>query len=234
MKWLALSLVFLTGPALAQSQSGGGGGPATAIPAGSAIIGKVGIDQTTPGTTNAVAITAGTALIGKAGLDQTTPGTTNAVALAQIGSTTTASGNGTSGAGNQRVNIASDNTAFSVNTVSTNNAAAQPHICGSHVFKHITTATDTQVVAASGSTTIYVCDYSISFNGTGNVYLEKATSGTCATLTQIDQAWYGVANSGKIAANPYYQGLNTGASAQLCANTSQAVTIDIAVNYDQY
>jgi hypothetical protein len=117
---------------------------------------------------------------------------------------------------------------------STNNANAQPHICGNHVFKHITTATDTQIVAASGSQTIYVCDYSISFNGTGNIYLEKATSGTCATLTQIDQAWYGVVNAGKTNAKPFYTGLNTGASAQLCANTSAAVTIDIAVDYDQY
>ena len=39
------------------------------IPAGTNIIGKVGIDQTTPGTTNAVSI------------DQTTPGTTNKVAV---------------------------------------------------------------------------------------------------------------------------------------------------------
>lgn len=121
-----------------------------------------------------------------------------------------------------------------IQSVTTNNANALPHLCGSHVFKHITSATDTQIVAASGSTTIYVCDYSISFNGTGNIFLEKATTGTCSTLTQIDQAWYGVANAGKVAAIPYYQGLNTGASAQLCANTSAGVTIDIAVNYDQY
>lgn len=118
--------------------------------------------------------------------------------------------------------------------VSINNAAATPHLCGSHVFKHITTATDTQIVPASGSTNIYVCDYSISFNGTGNIYLEKAASGTCATLTQIDQAWYGVANAGKLAAKEYYHGLNTGASAQLCANTSAGVAIDISVDYDQY
>lgn len=54
-----------------------------ALPAGSAIIGKVGIDQTTPGTTNGVqvnaALPAGTAIIGKFGIDQTTPGTTNGV-----------------------------------------------------------------------------------------------------------------------------------------------------------
>lgn len=48
---------------------------------GSAIIGKVGIDQTTDGTTNAVHLVAGTALAGKFGIDQTTPGTTNGVVV---------------------------------------------------------------------------------------------------------------------------------------------------------
>jgi hypothetical protein len=60
---------------------------------------------------------AGTNLIGKFGIDQTTVGTTNAVSLAQLGTTTVATGNGVSGAGVQRVTIASDNTAFIVNTV---------------------------------------------------------------------------------------------------------------------
>jgi len=54
-----------------------------AIPAGTNLIGKVGIDQTTPGTTNGVqvnaALPAGTNVIGKTSIDQTTPGTTNAV-----------------------------------------------------------------------------------------------------------------------------------------------------------
>ena len=79
------------------------------LAAGTAIIGKVGIDQTTPGTTNGVqvnaalpagtnvighviadsgsttavtslpALVAGAAIIGKVGIDQTTPGTTNGV-----------------------------------------------------------------------------------------------------------------------------------------------------------
>lgn len=54
---------------------------ATVLAAGSALIGKVGIDQTTPGTTNGVqinaALPAGTNVIGKTSIDQTTPGTTN-------------------------------------------------------------------------------------------------------------------------------------------------------------
>jgi len=42
------------------------------LSAGTALIGKVGIDQTTDGTTNAVHLKAGTALVGKAGIDQDT------------------------------------------------------------------------------------------------------------------------------------------------------------------
>lgn len=56
-----------------------------ALPAGTNIVGKFGIDQTTPGTTNGVqvnaAIPAGANLIGKVGIDQTTPGTTNGVVV---------------------------------------------------------------------------------------------------------------------------------------------------------
>lgn len=78
--------------------------------AGTAVAGKFGIDQTTPGTTNAVAITAGTNLIGKAGIDQTTPGTTNAVAISTLNTTAVATGNGTASAGVLRVSICSDST----------------------------------------------------------------------------------------------------------------------------
>jgi hypothetical protein len=74
---------------------------AATLQVGSAVVGKVGIDQTTPGTTNGVqinaalpagtnnigdvdvltlpALVAGTAVIGKVGIDQTTDGTTNKV-----------------------------------------------------------------------------------------------------------------------------------------------------------
>lgn len=80
-------------------------------------------------TTGAAAIgslTAGSAIIGKVGIDQTTPGTTNLVALAanqsvnvaQINGVTPLMGNGVTGTGSPRVTIPSDNTAFSVNPLS--------------------------------------------------------------------------------------------------------------------
>lgn len=56
-------------------------------------------------------IPAGTNLMGKVGIDQTTVGTTNGVSLAQLGTGTINAGNGTSGTGTLRVAIASDNTA---------------------------------------------------------------------------------------------------------------------------
>lgn len=70
----------------------------TALPAGTNVIGKVSIDQTTPGTTNLVALAAN-----------------QSVNNAQINGVTPLMGNGTTGTGSQRVTIASDNTAFSVN-----------------------------------------------------------------------------------------------------------------------
>lgn len=55
-----------------------------------------------------IVLSAGTALIGKVGIDQTTPGTTNAISLAQIGATTVDSNSGNKSAGTQRVVLATD------------------------------------------------------------------------------------------------------------------------------
>lgn len=58
------------------------------------------------------ALPAGTNLMGKVGLDQTTPGTTNAIALAQINAATTLAGNGATGTGSLRVTLANDTSAI--------------------------------------------------------------------------------------------------------------------------
>lgn len=121
------------------------------------------------------------------------------------------------------------------NYFSTNNADAQPHVCGSYKYVHITSATDTQIVAASGSTTVFVCDFDFSVGSTPTIfYLEKGTSGTCGGLTQIGIVHNGSANMTAKASNAFYRGLNTGASNQLCVNTNAAGPLDIGVFYDQY
>jgi hypothetical protein len=115
------------------------------------------------------------------------------------------------------------------------NTSTQPHVCGSYKFVHITSATDTQIVAASGSTTIYVCDFEFSVGSTAtNFYLEKATSGTCGTLTQLGILHNGSANMTAKASNAFYRGFNTGSSAQLCVKTNDVGPLDIGVFYDQY
>jgi hypothetical protein len=106
-------------------------------------------------------------------------------------------------------------------------------ICKTAVFKHITTATDTQIAAAVGGLNVYICDIEISWNGTGNIFLEKSSSGTCAAPTQIGQAYYGVANTQKAHSNPFWNGQQAGVGNQLCVNSSAAVTIDVTVYFDQ-
>ena len=72
-------------------------GQTLGLVAGSAVVGKVGIDQTTPGTTNLVALAAN-----------------QSVNTAQINGVTPVMGNGVTGTGSQRVTVASDNTPFSI------------------------------------------------------------------------------------------------------------------------
>ena len=92
----------------------------SALVAGAAIIGKVGIDQTTPGTTNLVSI--GTN--GTVALNAAIPTGANVIGAlvanqsvnnTQINGVAMLAGNGITGTGSQRVTIASDQTAFSIN-----------------------------------------------------------------------------------------------------------------------
>jgi hypothetical protein len=77
----------------------------------------------------------------------------------------------------------------------------------------------------------HVCDYEFSFGGTGNAFLETATTGTCGgTKTQISNTWYGVAGTIKPAGNVTYRGMTTG-DLQLCVNTSAAVNFSITVYF---
>jgi hypothetical protein len=67
--------------------------------------------------------------------------------------------------------------------------------------------------------------------GTGNAFLETATTGTCGgTKTQISNTWFGVLGTIKPAGNVIYRGMTTG-DLQLCVNTSAAVTFSITVYY---
>ena len=118
--------------------------------------------------------------------------------------------------------------------VNVGNANTEMHVCGSYAYKHISSATDTQLVAVNSTNNIYICDIEFSAAAAQNFYLEKSTSSTCGTLSQIGILWTLVANQAKGHTAAIYSGMNTGASASLCANTSTSGGLDIGVYYDQY
>jgi hypothetical protein len=109
-----------------------------------------------------------------------------------------------------------------------------PTSCTQHAFVHITTATDTTLVALSAGKTIYICDFDFSSTGVQTFYLEGSTSSTCAsTFTQISILWTLVANESKTDGKPFFSGLAPANGSSLCVHTTAAVAIDIGVSYVQ-
>jgi len=105
------------------------------------------------------ALPAGTSLVGKVGFDQTTPGTTNAVSIAQLGSNTVATGNGASSTGVLRVAQVNDGTGViaTVSTVSnlasmSGNAIAMNSGVRSAGAQRVTICTDDVVPASQSGT----------------------------------------------------------------------------------
>ncbi len=107
--------------------------------------------------TGVVGLNAGTNLVGKVGIDQTTVGTTNAVSIGQIGANTVLTGNGVTGTGSIRVTVASDNSAIPTNVSQINGVAPTMGngVSGTGV-QRVTIASDStgQVALATGSNTI--------------------------------------------------------------------------------
>lgn len=194
-----------------------------ALAAGTAIAGKFGIDQTTPGTTNAtslkylnttavdvsngtvsagtqrvtiasdstgqIAIAAGSAIIGSVSINQTTPGTTNAVSLKYLNTTAVDASNGAVSAGTQRVTLASDSTG----NIATIGTSVTPGTGAAHLGK----AED--AAAASGDTGVGV--------------LFKRTDTAAAQTDTTGDYTLGVANSFGA------QHVNADSGFQLSANT---------------
>lgn len=153
-----------------------------------------------PGST--VTLLAGSAVAGKVGIDQTTPGTTNAVSLAQIGSTTTATGNGVAGAGVQRVTIASDNSAVPVSgaffqatqpvSIAATLATVPKTACGTTAFTPAWQAVPTSATALTGTTS---CVLAMMFTNTNaSVQTVTVTDGQGSPITVL-QAFAIPANS---------------------------------------
>jgi hypothetical protein len=138
-------------------------GGTVGLVAGAAIVGKVGIDQTTPGTTNGVqvltALPAGSAILGKVGIDPTTNGVQLTAAL-PAGAATLGSVKLTDGTTPVGVDAATGGAKTAL-------VACSPGICGlptvtanalvqGRISTAMTATTPTQLIALVASQRIYV------------------------------------------------------------------------------
>jgi hypothetical protein len=149
-------------------------------------------------------ISAGTNIIGKVGVDQTTPGTTNNV------------------------------------TVSTN-VGTLPLVQATASAAISTTAAGgpTQLIAASGSTKIYVTHYDLVLSGAGTFAWVTGTGTNCGTGTAYltgasSHPMSFAANGGISAGGGLGPILITGAGGELCYITTGAVDISGSVSYAQF
>jgi hypothetical protein len=110
--------------------------------------------------------------------------------------------------------------------------------CGNNlptsVAINIATATTTQLVAASGSTRVYVCGYEMVANGATNVTLEYGTGTTCGTgTTALTGAIPLAAQTGEVAGFSGNIVTLTPGSQALCILTSAAVQLSGHLTYVQ-
>jgi hypothetical protein len=127
----------------------------------------------------------------------------------QINGVTPLMGNGVTGTGSQRVTIASDNTAFTVNAAQSGTWTVQPGntqnttawlvrrndatntevldacqtVAPTFTPINIASATTTRIIAPTSAKKTYICALSLFSAGTNNVGIVEGTGGTCGTGT---------------------------------------------------
>lgn len=100
---------------------------------------------------------------------------------------------------------------------------------------NISTATTTQLVAASGSAAIYVTSYDVVAGGTGNFTLEYGAGSNCGTgTTPLTGPYPLTAQSGIAKGSGIAAILKVPAGNALCALTSAAVQMSGSLSYQQF
>ncbi len=109
--------------------------------------------------------------------------------------------------------------------------------CTGHVYKHITSATDTLAVQGVTSQIIYICGYRATFAGTATMFLENTASvnANCSSSnTQIAPVETGVANTQFGFVAGYWTGLKNTVSNGLCINSTGTGGVDVEIWYQQF
>lgn len=195
-------------------------------------------------STGIVALTTGSATIGALTANQS-------VNVAQINGVTTLMGAGNTGTGSQRVTIATDQAAHATAGQGATGSAAPAGAtlsgvrsganmvgliqASAHANIAMSTATTTEIIAASGSTVIYVTGYDFISDGTGTFKFVRGTGTNCGTgTTDLGPTYrlkdgYGISRGGGL--GPIMVGAASGA---ICVTTSAAVNINGLVSYTQF
>jgi hypothetical protein len=226
MKIFAVALVALLGlasPALSQSvyQPGGGGGGG-----GGAITGPLG-PSTAPNSAVATTDT-GTPITGQT---LSTGGQGSIGWMSQIYAAAI-TGTGATGSAPPSSAIYTG--------VLTGDGTTGGHIkalitCDSHVFLHITSATDTSLFTATAGRNIYSCGWRSRAAGTATWYLEdSANASSCASPTQLNGLASEVANSGEVDHTPFWNGIKSlGTGHGWCVHSTGTGGVDIDFYYTE-
>lgn len=109
--------------------------------------------------------------------------------------------------------------------------------CDNHVFKHITSATDTLAVQGVTSQTVYVCAWRSRAAGTATWFLENtaSTNANCSSSnTQLTGVASEVANSGETWGGAFWGGLKNTAGNGLCINSTGTGGVDVDIWFTQF
>ncbi len=109
--------------------------------------------------------------------------------------------------------------------------------CDKHVFKHITSATDTLAVQGVASQSIRICGWRSRAAGTATWFLENtaSTNANCSSSnTQITGVASEVANSGETVLASFWTGLANTSGNGLCINSTGTGGVDVDIWYNQF
>ena len=109
--------------------------------------------------------------------------------------------------------------------------------CDNHVFKHITSATDTMFVQGVSSQVVYVCSWRSRAAGVATWYLETEAdqSASCnGTLAQINGIATEAANTGETWGGNFWSGLKGASGYGLCSKSTGTGGVDVDVWYAQF
>ncbi len=203
------------------------------------------------------ALVAGSAIVGKVGIDQTTPGTTNAVFATNF-PTTLDTNTGNASASTIREAVATNNPAIPAWGQGATGSAVPSgavylggnaggnltgqEICpNTYVNNGLATSGSTQAVALSSGKSIYICDFFVNSASTTavNVKLVYGTGTNCATspsdlsILVPMQAPTSIAPVGQNVTPPGNILWSTPVSQAVCVNLSSANAVNVMFHWDQ-